>query len=272
MGVIRTITASTTLLFMLACTSTPTEPGFDNPIIPDDPNYVPPLTTITSGPAEGAVVDSHTVTFTWTGNQEDMEFATQLNGAGWSDWAADTSITYEHQDEGVYTFEVYSQYISGVEEDTIRSRSYTIDDIHGPALWLTPRFQSVAQGGSVTVEVMLEEVTDVLAVKAALAFDPAQLQVTTIEVYEDDQSLLKSTGGTVIPFSSYDNSTGTVTIEVATATGSPAGVTGTGAIAKITLTVSQSGQLAFGAATSLRDAANSVITISETAGATVEVR
>ncbi|MCH7573902.1 MAG: hypothetical protein IIA59_02140 [Candidatus Marinimicrobia bacterium] len=264
--------ASLVLLFMLACTSTPTEPEFDNPIIPDDPNYVPPLTTIVSGPAEGEVVDAHTVTFIWSGNQPGMSFLYRLTGSAWSDWTADTTVTFIYLDEGDYTFEVIGRYASGIEEDPPTIRNYTIDDIHGPALWLAPRFQSVIQGGSVTVEVMLEEVTNVLAVKAALAFNPAQLQVTSIEVYEDSRSLLKSNGGTVIPFSSYDNSAGTITIEVATATGSPAGVSGTGAIAKVTLTVTQSGQLVFGAASSLRDASNVTITILETAAAVVEVR
>lgn len=260
------------LLVAVACTSTPGEPEFDNPIIPDDPNYVPPLTTIVSGPTEGSVIDAHTVTFIWSGNRSGMSFQYRLAGSAWSAWVGDTTVTFSYLDEGAYTFEVIGRYASGIEEETAHSRGYTIDDIHGPALWLFPRYQQVSIGGSVTVEVMLEEVIDVLAVKAALTFNPAQLQVTAIEVYEDSRSLLKSTGGTVIPFSAYDNVAGTITIEVATATGSPAGVSGAGAIAKITLAVSQSGQLIFGAASSLRDADNVSISISETAGAVVEVR
>ena len=262
----------TGLLVAAACSTTPTEPGFDNPIIPDDPNYVPPLTTIVSGPAEGDVVDAHTVTFVWSGNQSGMSFQYRLAGGAWPDWAGDTTATFALLDEGAYTFEVIGRYASGIEEESAHSRSYTIDDIQGPALWLTPRFQSVTQGGSVTVELMLEDVSNVLAVKAALTFNPAQLQVTALEIYEDSRSLLKSTGGTVIPFSAYDNSAGTITIEVATATGSPAGVSGTGAIAAITLTVSQAGEITWSDASELRDASNAAITILETAAAVVGVQ
>lgn len=268
---LKRLVAFACLAIAAACTTTPTEPGFDNPIIPDDPNYVPPLTTIVSGPAEGEVVDGHTVTFVWSGNQSGMSFQYRLAGSAWPDWAADTTATFSLLDEGAYTFEVIGRYASGVEEENAHSRSYTIDDIHGPALWLTPRFQSVTQGGSVIVELMLEDVTNVLAVKAALTFDPTQMQVTAIEVYEDNRSLLKSTGGTVIPFVVYDNSAGTVTIEVATATGSPAGVSGTGAIGVITLTVSQAGEIAWSGASELRDANNAGITILETAAAVVGI-
>ena len=65
------ITLLTTLALVLAgfgCSTLPDEPEFDNPILPDDPNYEPPQTTITSGLVEGAVVVNHTVTFTWAGN------------------------------------------------------------------------------------------------------------------------------------------------------------------------------------------------------------
>lgn len=261
------------LLGLLACSTLPNEPEFDNPIIPDDPNYEPPQTTITSGPAEGAVVDNHTVTFAWTGNQESMTFAYRLNDGLWSTWSADTTVTYTYQDEGDYLFVVKGRYASGVEEDTAASRSYTIDDIHGPALRLSPRYQEVASGNIFTVEVMLEEVANVFAVKAVLTFDPAKLQVSDVEVYEDSRSLLKANGGTVIPFSGYDNAAGTVTIEVAMATGDPPGVSGTGPIAVITLSVTQVGQMgiAFDTTSEIRDPSNITIILADKVSAMVGV-
>lgn len=262
----------------LSCGSAPDAPEYDNPIIPDDPNFELPQTTIISGPIDGAVIDTHAVTFTWKGNQANMIFAHQLNEAGqlievgWSDWATDTTATFQYLDEGDYLFEVQGQYASGVIEDTAAFRNYTIDDIHGPALRLYPRYQQVNVGSEFSLEVMLEEVANVFAVKVILVFDPAALQVSNVEVYEDSRSLLKANGGTVIPFSSYDNAVGTITIEVATATGDPPGVSGTGAVAKITVAASSYGQLYFGPATSLRDTANGEIAISETVRAVVEVQ
>ena len=262
------------LLVALACDSAPQEPEFDNPIIPDDPNYEPPQTTIVAGPTEGAIIDSHAVTFTWQGNQDSMAFTYKLNENSWSDWATDTAATFQYLDEGDYLFEVQGQYASGVIEDTAASRSFTIDDIHGPALWLMPRYQEVVSSGTFSVEVMLEDVTDVMAVKAVLEFDPAALQVSNVEVYDDSRSLLKANGGTVIPFSSYDNATGIATIEVATATGNPAGVSGTGAIARVTLMAAETGeaQVSFTAACTIREPDNVDITLSDLVQALVEVQ
>ncbi len=261
------------LLAIFGCSTLPNEPEFNNPIIPDDPNYEPPQTTITSGPAEEKVVDDHTVTFAWAGNQPEMSFAYRLNEAMWSDWSYDTTVTLAYQDEGAYRFEVKGCYPSGIEEDTAAYRNYTIDDIHGPALRLSPRYQQVTTGNTFTVEVMLEEVANVFAVKAVLAFDPAKLQVSQIEVYENARSLLKANDGTVIPFSSYDNAAGNITIEVATVTGDPPGVRGTGAIAKITFTTTGTGSslISFATSSALRDPDNADITIAETAVAVVEM-
>ncbi|GAG44182.1 unnamed protein product, partial [marine sediment metagenome] len=125
-----------------------------------------------------------------------------------------------------------------------------------------------------TVEVMLEEVANVFAVKAVLTFDPAKLQVNQIEVYEDARSLLKANGGTVIPFSRYDNAAGSATIEVATATGDPPGVDGTGAVAKVTFSAASTGSslISFTISSALRDPENVDITLSDLADAVVEVQ
>jgi hypothetical protein len=121
---------------------------------------------------------------------------------------------------------------------------------------------------------MLEDVENVFAVKAVLEFDPTRLQVSQVEVYEDSRSLLKANGGTVIPFSSYDNTAGNITIEVATAAGSPPGVTGTGSIAQVTLTTIQAGyaEIIVDIASEVRDPDNTGIAFYEIASALVEVR
>jgi len=267
-------TALFCLLLVAACTSTPTEPGFDNPIIPGDPNYEPPQTTIISGPAEGAIVDSHAVTFVWVGNQENMTFAYRLNKDPWSDWTSNTQSALSYQDEGDYLFEVKGRYLSGVEEDSAAMVTYTIDDIHGPALRLYPRYQEVANGSTFTLEVILEEVENVFAVLVALAFDAASLQVTQIDVYEDGTSLLKQNGGVVIPFSAYDNGSGTATIEVATATGDPPGVSGTGPVALVTFRAMQAGQalIIIHQTSALRDPDNVNVALAETVRAIVVVQ
>ncbi len=257
----------------LSCGSAPDAPEYDNPIIPDDPSYVPPQTTILSGPEEGAVVDTHIVTFTWRGNQDDMDFMYLKPDSTWSEFSTDTSVTFRYLDEGDYLFEVSGRYSSLIEEDIPASRTYTINDIHGPALWLYPRYQQVDVGSEFSVEVMLEEVENVFAVKAVLEFDPTVLQVSNVEVYEDSRSLLKANGGTVIPFSSYDNTAGSVVIEAATATGGPAGVDGTGSLGIITFSSGSAGDnsITITPGSQLRNPENGSIAITEKVGAYVEV-
>ena len=266
--------ASGFIIAGLSCGSAPNAPEYDNPIIPDDPSYEPPQTTILSGPEEGAVVDTHVVTFTWRGNQDNMTFAYRLDGGSWSTWLPDTTATLQYLDEGDYLFEVQGQYTSGVIEDTAAARSFTVDDIHGPALWLYPRYQEINSGSTFTLEVMLEEVENVFAVKVVLRFDPAALRVSQIEVYEDSRSLLKANGGTVISFSSYDNALGLVTCEVATATGDPPGVSGTGTIARVTFTAVGRGSslISFTPASALRDPDNANIAPLTRVSTVVEVR
>ena len=247
---------------LVACVTSPSEPEFNNPLIPGDPNYTDPQTTITSGPAEGAVLDSHAVTFSWTGNRDEMEFRFRLNAGIWSDWAADTAVAYTYQDEGPNLFEVHGRYISLVEEKTPASRLYEINNIQGPALWLSPRYQEASQGDFRTVIIMLEEVTDVMAAKVLLTFDPAQFEILAVILYNDGRSLLTSTGGSVIGFASYDISAGTATIEAVTVAGNPAGVSGRGPIAEARFKVLAGGVLSFGAGSTLRDPDNAVISLS----------
>lgn len=78
----------------------------------------------------------------------------------------------------------------------------------------------------------------------------------------------------MIPFLSYDSAAGTITIEVATATGSPPGVSGTGAIARVTFTAVQRGntQISFLAPTELRDPDNVSIPLAEKVRVLVEVK
>ena len=99
------------------------------------------------------------------------------------------------------------------------------------------------------------------------------MQVIRIEVYEDSRSLLKANGGTVSPVSKYDNATGTATVEVATATGDPPGVSGTGAIALVSFKGLQAGQweVTFDSISEIREPNNVTVTLAEKVAAVVEV-
>ncbi len=250
----------------------PDAPEFSNPIMPDDPNFISPETSILSRPTDGATVDDHTVTFTWGGNDDVVEYQYRLGTSAWSSWDGTTTATYEYLDEGAYHFEVVGRYASLVKDESPAAVDFTIDDLHGPAMWLYPRYQEVTNGESFTVQVMLEDVTDVMAVKAVLAFDPGQMTVSSIEIYDDADSLMKSNGGELIMHQEIDNANGAVTIEAVLATGTLPSISGTGPVALVTIIATESGDISFGATSSLRDPDNGEIALTEKATGKVVVR
>lgn len=266
------------LPFVLAgcfsCGNLPDKPGFTNPLDPENPEFVLPETTIHAGPVDGAVLDTHAVSIAWGGNEQVAEFSYRISGSDWSEWVPDTSIALQYLNEGLYLFEVKGRYLSGLEDESPAEVNFEVDDIHGPALRLFPRYISTAPGDSFTVEIFLEEVDDVKGVKAVLKINPGDFTVGRINIYQSSTSLLKQNGGTVVGFSSFEDSSGILMIEAATATGNPAGVSGSGAIAEVSFTARMTGQfdLVFTSASELRDPDNGDIPLFEMVNAVVEVQ
>lgn len=245
-----------------------------NPMDPSDPIFQPPSVIFPTGPIEGETIDTCYVLLAWSGNQPEMSFSYQMDSEGWSDWAGDTSTIYPYLDEGTHTFQIKSRYYNGVESQGAESLSFEIDDIQGPALRFYPRYKIVSFSSSFSLDVFLDEVVNIAGVKAAIAFDPAYLRVDRIDVYEDGRSLLKQNDGTVIPFYSYNNTSGSILIEVGTATGSPAGVSGSGAIASLTFTTLQafSTEVTFVDGSEFRDPENVKIDLYESVATLIDIR
>ncbi len=267
----RSRLAGQLVLLLLACTcgilDVPNIPS--NPMDPSDPSFETPKVSFSIAPNEGATVDTCYVLLAWSGNHPGMSFSYQMDSESWSDWVGDTSVVYTYLDEGSHTFLIRSRYYNGVESQAPISLSFTVDDIHGPALRFYPRYKIVSSGSSFSLEVFLEEVVNVAGVKAVITFDPVYLLVDQIDIYEDVKSLLKQNSGTVIPFYSYDNADGSATIEAGAATGDPPGVSGTGPIAKITFIANRSAsiEIVFTPVTELRTPENTHIPILELVGA-----
>jgi hypothetical protein len=255
---------------LAACTAIvppePDDPIYDNPQDPEGNDYVAPETTITTGPAEGSTVGTSEVTLAWSGNRSGMLFQGRLNGSAWTPWSSATSIILRYLDEGDYTFEVRAGYPSGTAADpsdfdeTPASRSFTVDAVHGSSLRLSPLVQQVDSDASFQVELIAEEVSDLMLVATILHFDAAHLRVLSLA----EGPFLTSTGGSIASYNGFDNVAGTIEINMATATGSPPGITGSGVVLTITFQVktAMESSVTFDAAlTRLRDHINQAITI-----------
>ena len=236
-----------------------------NPLDPSDPDFVPPAVTFIQSPAEGDTVDTCFVAFEWEGIKPSMNYSYRLDEQEWSDWSSGHSVEHPLLDDGDHRFEVKSQYFNGVERDNPQTINFVVDDILGPALRIYSRLTEVTVGEQFSIEIIAEDVSNMAMAKIVIKFNELFLQVISIQVYEDDTAFLRTNGGTVIPFSQYDNSNGTITINVGVATGSPAGVTGTGAVAKIDFTSTTSGyfSIRFDNSSILRDPDNIPIQLYE---------
>lgn len=235
-----------------------------NPMDPNDPNFVPPTVIFSQAPSDGSTVDTCFVAFEWEGNKPSMNYSYRIDDQEWSDWSNERIVEYTLLDEGGHRFEIKSMYFNGVESDDPLSIDFSVDDLTSPALTLFPRYSVGQINEVIEIEIVAHEVTDLALVKAILNYNPDQLAVNSIIVYESE-SLLAVNGGAVIPFYSVDNEMGTITIEVGVATGNPTGVSGSGKIAKIGFIpiTTQPSDLNFGLSSEFRNPDNTTIQIND---------
>ncbi len=242
-----------------------------------DCEFPEPIATIDSGPDEEATVATHTVSFSWHGDNEDIvSYAYSLSESIWFDTTTttDTTVTFEYLAEGRHRFEVKAQYCPDVEGPPV-SREFIIDAVPGPAIRLDERSYSVALGDTFVAEVFLEEVDSLKGVLALLGFSPDSLAYVRGEIYTDHQSILMETaGGQVISKFTPDAAGGTVKMEAATTTGDPPYVSGTGPIGQITFQAVQAGitRLRFLELTELRNVDNERIENVEKVPSLIEIR
>ncbi len=245
---------------------------FDNPVDPGGDVFVPPTTTITSGPADGSTVNTDLVTFTWDGNANATLFQVRITGIGWpgtwGQWGPQRSFALGNLDEMDYTFEVRSGYPTDSGDpvfidDTPESVTFTVDAMQGPALRMTPTRQQQSINATFPIDIVAEDVTDLTMTQIRIAFDSNLLQ------YADNYtfgSFLTSNGGDVLQFTPYvDQGAGIMEFNFGIAGASPPGVSGTGVILTVYFRAINSGTANIGfrfADTFLRNHLNSGIPIS----------
>ena len=97
-------------------------------------NDTPPTTTITSGPASGAIVCGSAATFTFTGSDAYTPVASllykyRLDGGVWSAPAPSTTATLTALADGSHTFEVAAVNQGGVADTNPAKRTFVIDTV-----------------------------------------------------------------------------------------------------------------------------------------------
>ena len=215
------------MLFLFACG----EPEFDNPVDPDNPDFEIPETTILSGPQEGEIVDTSSVTFSWEGNEQAVEYAFQLNEGGWSLWTKEPSITLNYLDEGDHYFQVKSRYISEDEDETPAEINFTVDAVHGPALRVFPLLTTTSVSQPTIIEIYMEEVENIMASEFSVSYNPL---LVTVESVSKGELLSNYNGESVLIYETQTvDSEASIIFDIGVATRGNAGLIGSGSIISI---------------------------------------
>lgn len=245
-----------TLMF-LSCEKI--EPDLDNPLDPNNPDYEPPIVSIIAGPTDGETVDTSSVIFEWEGN-ELSRYRYKFSDNDWTAFIPATIVEFDYLDEGQYTFLLQAWYTNG-DTSLIVSRSFTVDAVQGPALMFYPRRQFASIGDTVTFQILAEEVENLTAAEMSISFDPASLDIVSI-----DQGTIFSSNGESLFHT--ENGSGTLSILTAILGGDDPSVNGIGDLAIIEVSVLQTWEtsLSFDGSEVFRNPENNSISISETIG------
>ena len=233
------------------------EPVRDNPGDPGGTNAQPPVAEITSHDnSQTSIINGHTLTITWQagadGVQEGVEFRYKLaapdenvDDLEWSAWSTVTQLDLAYLDESfegaTYHFRVEARAGTELSQSTPTDFFFIIDAVPDAGLIFHPR-RITPVNNVYTTEVWVDGIqsSDFLAgVKAVISFDAAAYQVQSVTVYEDGNSILGNSGGTLAAFTSQTS--GTIEFNVGVLGGDLTLIEGSGRIATIQFTASGDG-------------------------------
>ena len=263
------------LLLLLACES---EPDLSNPIFDNSPDVQGPETTILT---HDAVFDTSTITLSWEGNEyvngysyrleplsyQDADIETYM-GSSWSELSSATSVTLEYLDEGIYKFYVEGRF--NIDHTDTAFTTFEVNAINGPALRMYPLNQTVTLEGQFDIYLFAEEINDVAGIEAELDYNS---NFITYDNYVIGSAISDYADLTIFPPPTSDPNGGNILISGVVAGN---GLSGTGAIMKLTFTFSGSDPSTTTididpSNTLLRDIDNYDITIEKMVSGSVEV-
>ncbi len=163
-------------LSLVSCIKKP-----ENPLDPSSQSYIPPSVEIISGPKEGEIVKDNTVTFVWRGNSNANEFRYILEPymSSWSGWSKNNSATFSLLDDIPYKFTLQTRY-ENQNEITSVIRNFSVDAIKGPGLKFYKLNNQINLGSSVTLDVVLEDISNFESASFRVSFEPLYLNLSSV--------------------------------------------------------------------------------------------
>ena len=220
------------LLFVLSCEDT--TPTWDNPLDEEGGDYIAPIVGLLDI-VDGDILYSESIEFTWEGNELVTEYRYKYDSFDWTEWSESTSATLSYLDEGDHQLAVQSRYLNGDTSD-VASVSFVVDAVAGPALMFYPRRHFSEQGETVTFQILVEEVTDLMASEIHLEYDPAMLEIMSVS-----QGSFFQNGQNSIFLYEINTEAGAVQINTTLLDGDSPAVSGTGDLAELQVKLLQAG-------------------------------
>ncbi len=130
-------------------------------------------------------ITGNTATLNWTGNTFALGFSYKLERRNevdnvfmdvfdWTPWSKDSSTTLEFLDDGNYLFSVRTHF--NFEKEDEESVEFTIDEIQGSSLRISPLMQYVYNSSSFGLDLYLEEVNNIMGVEVKIQYDTGQFE------------------------------------------------------------------------------------------------
>ena len=199
-----------------------------------------PITTITT---VDTLFESSSVSLNWTGNEYATSFSYRLEPlsytdtvktyTSWSEWDTLNTVTFINLDDGSYKFFIKSRY-TVENEEVAQSINFIVDAIAGPALRMYPLYQRVASGENCNMYIYIEDVVDLGGLELHLSYPSSNISAGTIT----PGNILSSSSFFLETISSTDG-----TIELISTAADFPGYTGSGILAKLTLSALSTGSL-----------------------------
>ena len=246
------------------------EPIPDNLLDPSNDNYSEVSTVIIEGPSEGSIRTLSSATFSYTGGPLVTGYSHRIDfkseTSDWSDWSADTFVTYENLDEGEHTFHVRGKYSETDVQLVSTQRNFIIDAVPGPSIRAFPRMTHIDIYTVFVIDIYAEELEEsapISGVELELQYDPQQITLFGSNPITKGELLLNYSGINLL-IEELEPTSIKVNIGVSEGTDFT-GLTGTGILCSITFQSVQSGQSSILInSPEYRDANNAIIEIYET--------
>jgi len=222
------------MIAIFQCAGDPVVAELENPLDPDNGNYIEPGFTAINGLNPGSVLNNNTLSINWEGTSPDLLYWVSLTGsemtaggeAVWVFFDRETSLDVDYLNEGQHTLRLKTQYTIDHSDTFVDSINFAIDALAPNSLWLYPTRIFADSNETFQVSLRTDEWSEEF-ISGSVGFEFSPNLVELVGVSE----------GGLVPTGSFFHehnddylSSGLLQIDFATLSDPPVVVSGSGAV------------------------------------------